>query len=298
MTDLNYQNITNNDEGKYLMDETLSKEVLQMVETQSAVEPLLRVWPMPTKVVNINKVTQEPTATWLSTPSDVKGKSKVEFGRLKLELEELPVIIPFEEAWLKFSNTQAAQLLKDLIVKVIVKTIDQTYLGYVTSPFETNFTDDVTNAVVLGTYDDYYIDLSNAMGLVEAAGYNPTGWIAPLTAKAVLRNVRDTNGAYMYRDPSGSEPASLFGLPIRFSGNMIDNNDSPATKEMIVGDFQQALKGDDQAIQFKILDQATITMGDGSLINLAEQDMLAIRAVIWKAFNIYQVGAFAKVTGF
>jgi HK97 family phage major capsid protein len=298
MVDLNFQNITNNDEGAYLLDEGLSKEVLQMVTSQSAIEPLLKPYPMNNKVENIRTVTQEPTATWLSTAHSVKGKSVVKFGTFKLELQELPVIIPFEEAWVKFSTIETAQMLKDLIVKTIVKTVDQTYLGYVTSPFDKNFTDDVTNTVALGTYADYYIDLSNALGLVEAAGYEATGWAAPLTAKAVLRNVRDPNGAYMYRDPSGPEPATLFGLPIRFSGNMVDNNDSPATKEIIVGDFQKAYKGNDQAIQFKLLDQATITLSDGSLINLAEQDMLAIRAVVWKAFNIYKVEAFAKITGF
>lgn len=298
MADLNFQNITNNDEGAYLLDEGLSKEVLQLVSTQSAVEPLLKPYPMNNKVENIRTVTQEPTATWLSTAHSVKGKSIVKFGTFKLELEELPVIIPFEEAWVKFSTVDTAKLLRDLVVKTIVRTVDQTYLGYVDTPFEANFTEDVTNSVALGTYDDIYIDLSSAMGLVEAAGYEPSGWVAPLTAKAILRNVRDTNGAYMYRDPSGTEPATLFGIPIRFSGNMIDNGESPATKEMFVGDWNYAYKGNDQAIQFKLLDQATITLADGSLINLAEQDMLALRAVVWKAFNIYKTDAFAKVTGF
>ncbi len=298
MTDLNYQNITNNDEGKYLVDEGLSTEILQLVEAKSAVEPYLNVWPMNHKVEKINTITQEPTATWLSTPSSVKGKSKVVFGQLKLELEELPVIIPFEEAWVKFANTQTSTLLKNLIVKTLVKTIDQTYLGYVTSPFQKNFTDDVTNIVTYPTGADLLIDLSNAMGLVEDGGYEPNGWTAPLSTKAILRNLRDLNGLPIFQPANGKEPATLFGLPIRFSGNMIDNNDSPATKEIIVGDWSYAYKGNDQAIEFKLLDQATITMGDGTLINLAEQDMLAIRAVVWKAFNIYKVEAFAKVTGF
>jgi HK97 family phage major capsid protein len=298
MADLNYQNITNNDEGKYLLDETLSKEILQLVETKSVCEPYLTPWPMNTKVENINTITQEPTATWLSTPSSVKGKSKVEFGRMKLELQELPVIIPFEEAWVKFANTQTMTLLRNLIVKVITKTIDQTYLGYVTSPFEKNFTDDVTNIIAYPTGADLLIDLSNAMGLVEAAGYEPNGWAAPLSTKSVLRNLRDDYGRPIFEPGNSKEPATLFGLPIRFSGNMIDNNGSPASKEIIVGDWNYAYKGNDQEIQFKLLDQATLTMGDGTLINLAEKDMLAIRAVIWKAFNIYKVEAFAKVTGF
>jgi HK97 family phage major capsid protein len=298
MPNLNYQNITNTNEGKYLLDETLSKEILQLVETKSVCEPFLTPWPMNTKVENINTITQEPTATWLSTPSAIKGKSKVEFGRMKLELEELPVIIPFEEAWVKFSNVETMTLLRNLIVKVITKTIDQTYLGYVASPFEKNFTDDITNVISYPTGDDLLVDLSNAMGKIEEAGYEPNGWAAPLSAKALLRNLRDDYGRPMFEPGNSKEPATLFGLPIRFSGNMIANNGSPATKEIIVGDWNYAYKGNDQDIQFKILDQATLTMGDGTLINLAERDMLAIRAVVWKAFNIYKTDAFAKVTGF
>jgi len=298
MADLNYQNITNDDEGKYLVDEGLSKEILGLVETKSVVEPYLNVWPMNHKVENINAITQEPSVSWLSTPSSVKGKSHIEFGQMKMELEELAVIIPFEEAWVKFANTATVTKLRDLIVKSITKAIDQTYLGYVTSPFTVNFTDDVTNEVVYPTGTDLLVDLSNAMGLVEAAGYEPNGWAAPLSTKATLRNLRTTTGAPIFQPANAKEPATLYGLPIRFSGNMVDNNDSPATKEIIVGDWNYAYKGNDQAIQFKILDQATITLADSTLVNLAEKDMLAIRALIWKAFNIYKVGAFAKVTGF
>lgn len=296
MVDLNYQNITNNDEGKYLVDEGLSTEVLQMVEAASVCEPFLNIWTMNNKVEKINYVTQEPTATWIGEGVK-KSKSKVEFGQLNMELKELAVIIPFSEEWVKFANTQTATLLRNLIVKSITKAIDQTYLGYVTSPFEKNFTDDVTNIVTFPTGDDLLIDLSNAMGLVEEAGYEPNGWAAPLSLKARLRNLRDDDGLPVFQPANAQSPATLFGIPIRFSTNMTDNNDSPPTKEIIVGDWSYAYKGNDTAIEFKLLDQATITIGE-TLFNLAEQDMLAIRAKIWKAFNIYKVEAFAKVTGF
>ncbi len=299
MADLNYQNITNTDEGGQLVTEGFSAEVLQLVTSKSVCEPFLNVWPMNHKVENVNTITEDAQAYFV-TEALKKSKSKIKFGNFKMELQEIATIIPFTEDWVKFANPQTTTLLENAIVKAITKLIDQSMLGYVANPWLNTISGSIPvgNIIAYGTGADLLTDLSDAMGAVENAEYEPNGWAAPLSLKATLRNLRDLNGRPIFEPGNAKEPATLFGLPIRFSGNMI-NTGSPAAKEIIVGDWNQAYKGNDQAIQFKMLDQATITLNDGTLLNLAEKDMLAIRAIVWKAFNVLrpELGPFAKVTG-
>jgi len=300
MVDLNYQNITNVDEGGQLVTEGFSAEVLQLVESKSVCEPFLNVWPMNHKVENVSTITEDAEAYFV-TEALKKTKSKIEFGNFKMELQEIATIIPFTEDWVKFANANTTTLLENAIVKAITKLVDQSYLGYVAGPWENTISESIpaANIIVYGTGEDLLVDLSNAMGKVEDAEYEPNGWAAPISLKALLRNLRDMEGQLIFQPGNATNPSTLYGLPIRFSGNMIDTG-SPAGKEIIVGDWSRAYKGNDQAITFKMLTEATITLNDGTLLNLAERDMVAIRAIVWKAFNVLRpdLGPFAKVTGF
>jgi len=293
MVDLNYQNTINLDEGGYLQTEGYSARILALVQSKSVVEPFLNVWPMNHKVENVNTIASNASAYFVAQEAAVKQKSKITFGTFKMELQEIATIIPFSEDWVKFANAQTAALLEQSIVDAITKLIDQSMLGYVSNPWLNTISGCIPAGNIITTGADLLIKLSNAMGAVEEGDYVPDGFIAPLSVKASLRNLRDLDGQPIFQPANADNPATLYGLPIRFSSNMIASG-SPAAKEIIVGDFKQAYKGNDAAIEFKMLDQATINVG-GTLINLAEQDMLAIRAKVWKAFNVLRVAAFAKV---
>lgn len=72
-------------------------------------------------------------------------------------------------------------------------------------------------------------------------------------------------------------------MPIVVTEVLPGTADTAANKKfMFIGDLRTAaIYGDKQQIRFKLLDQATIgnLEGDG-LINLAEQDMIALRFVM------------------
>lgn len=292
MTDV-IQNITTTDEGGQLVTEGFSAEILQLVSNNSVCEPFLNTWPMNHKVENVNTITQDASAYFVGSEAAVKAKTAIKFGTFKMELQEIATIIPFTEDWIKFANAQTATLLQNAIVKAITKLIDQAYLGYVVSPYPASISGSIPAGNIITVGADFLIKLSNAMGAVEDAGYEPNGIAAPLSLKATLRNLRDLNGQPIFQPATATEPATCYGLPIRFSNNMIATG-SPAAKELIVGDWNQAYKGNDQAIEFKMLDQAPLTI-NGVMISLPEKDMVAIRAKVYKAFNVLRVDAFAKV---
>jgi len=299
MTDLNYQNTVNDSEGGYLVDETLTVEILKDIAAVSVCEPYLKPYPMPTRSRKINYLEEKPEAYWVGQEAAKKKKSTVKFAQLDMTLKPLAVIIPFTEEWAKFANNEVVAFLREELRDAFARKQDRTFLGYETdSPFSDAISDDIpaAHSIPLGTGDDICVDMSNAMGAVEQAGYIPNGWAAPLALKATLRNLRDDNGLPLFQPANATSPDTFYGLPIRFSMNMTAVG-SPAGRELIVADWSKAFKGDDADISFKLLTEATITLGDGSLLNLAEQDMLAIRAVLYKAFAVYKAEAFAKVTG-
>ena len=302
MTDKLYQNLTNSDEGGYLVPEELATEILGMVEAKSVCQPYLRPLPMTTMNEKINYLSTKPTAAWVATEAAAKTASGVKWGQMELDLEELAVIIPFSDRWAKFANLQVAQFLKGAIAEAIVQKLDRTYLGYETdSPFTNEISVDISagNTIAYGAGADLVEDLSDAMGVVEAEGYVPNGWACPIELKALLRNLRDDNNRPIFEPANAASPATLFGLPIRFSTNMVDSQESPSTKEIIVADWTYAYEGKNADIIFDMTSQATITLSDGvTSVNLWEKNMSAIKAYIYRAFAIYKIAAFAKVTGF
>lgn len=293
MVDLNYQNTINTDEGGQLVQEGYATQVMDLVTSKSVVEPFLNVWPMNHKVENASTITQGATAYFVNE-AQKKSKSTIKFGNFKMELKEIATMVPFTEDWVKFATPQTGALIQKAIVDAIVKLYDQSTLGYVINPWEHTLSVDIPGANIITTGADFLIKLSNAMGKVEEADFEPNGIAAPLSLKATLRNMRDLNGQPIFQPATATEPAYCYGLPIRFSSNMIATG-SPAAKELIVGDWNQAYKGNEVAIEFKYFDQCTITLNDGTLLNLAENDMVAVRAKVYKAFNVFRTEAFAKI---
>jgi len=297
---MEYQNTEDNEQGGYLIDETLTQEILKDVAAASVCEPYLKVYPMPARTRKINYLTQKAKAYWLPKEAAKKTKVKVTFAQLDLTLKPMAVIIPFTEEWAKFANNEVVSFLREEIRDAFVEKQDRTFLGYeADSPFVGSISGSIPagNIIALGTGADMCIDMSDAMGAIEQLGYIPDGWAAPLGLKAALRNLRDDDGQPLFQPANATSPDTFYGLPIRFSMNMTAVG-SPASRELIVGDWKKAFKGDDADIAFKLLTEATLTLEDGTFLNLAEQDMLALRAVMYKAFAVYKADAFAKVIGF
>lgn len=299
MADKGYQNITNNDEGKFLVDEELSKDILKLAQNASVCDPFLREFPMVTKKKKINYLSTKLSAYWVGTEATKKTVSTAKFAQMNLEEQELAVIVPFTADWARYANNEVVSFLKEEIVEAFVEKIDKTELGYETdSPFSKSISGDIPagNTIAYGTYADFLLDLSACMGAVEQAGYVPTGWACPIEMKQMLRDLRDSNGQPIFQPANAQSPDMLYGLPCRFSQNMTTTG-SPARKEIICGAWKYGFKSTGTVVEFKIAEEATIQLADSSLVYLFQQDMLALRAFMWKAFDIWKTDAFAKVTG-
>ena len=73
------------------------------------------------------------------------------------------------------------------------------------------------NTIEVGTNPTLDLDVSDAMALVEEAGYDVNGFAAKIGVKNSLRKLRDTNGNRLYAE--GVNGKEFYSLPIEFSRN-------------------------------------------------------------------------------
>ena len=102
------------------------------------------------------------------------------------------------------------------------------------------------------------------------------------TILSVIRKLKDTSNQYIYQNPGGGLPATLWNYPIVTCDAFPGITATAASKTFVLfGNLQKAaVLGDKQEMRVMLLDQATITDTDGeTVINLAQQDMIGIRIV-------------------
>jgi HK97 family phage major capsid protein len=144
-----------------------------------------------------------------------------------------------------------------------------------------------SNTVAKGTYADLYEDILGETGviaLLEADGFIPTGHIAHLTLRGLLRSLRDSEGGLIFTaSPQEANSYVLDGVPIEFPLNGAMSSSYP----FITGQWNQLVYAMRQDITFKILSEAVIQDAGGNIIyNLAQQDMVALRVVMRLGFQL------------
>jgi HK97 family phage major capsid protein len=244
-----------------------------------------------------------------------KGSSTPSFKLVTLALKKLAVIVPMTDEAIEDSGVDLLALTGQLIREAIDKEVDlQFFMG--------------DGTVWTGIFNDATIPTTELANNVTIAGLRPEDIIGladdtPLSvngrylmSRSVLSKVRtlrenaDGTGNYLY-NPLGNgggntspfDAGTLNGYPVELAEaaptatSAASDGNKPI---MMFGDFQRGVAyGEKSDVRLKVLDQATITDEDGeTVINLAEQDMTAIRAVQRVGMKVTLPGAMRRlVTG-
>jgi HK97 family phage major capsid protein len=121
--------------------------------------------------------------------------------------------------------------------------------------------------------------------LIEADGFMATGHVADVSMRGKLRNCRDADGNLIFKTSMQEAGRyDLDGAPIYFP---LDGSIVGASGLLISGDWSKLVYAIRQDMTYKILDQAVITDAGGNIVyNLAQQDMVALRAVMRLGFAL------------
>lgn len=286
-----YNSLISRSDVSALIPEDVSREIIQGIPESSAVMRMARRLPnMSTNQRRMPVLSGLVTAYFVSGDTGLKQTSELAWANKYINAEELAVIVPIPESVLDDQAYDIWGEVQPRIVEAFGIAFDQAVLFGTNAP--NDWPDDVLtaatsagNAITLGTGADIYDDIMAEGGViakVEEDGYMVSGHLASLTLRSKLRGLRDNDGNPIFvRVMQAMTQYELDGAPIDFPRNGVMESQNGATALDIAGDWQQLVYSMRQDITYKVLDQAIIQDNTGNIIyNLAQQDMVALRAVM------------------
>jgi len=289
-----YNNVISRNDAAALIPEEVSREIVQGVAETSACLRLFRRLPnMSRKQQRIPVLSALPTAYFVNGDTGLKQTTEQAWENKYLNAEEIACIVPIPEAVLDDADYDIWAEVRPRIVEAFGVVIDAAILFGTNAPasWPASILDGATSAghvVALGTGADIYDDIMGENGvisLVEEDGYMVNGHIAAMTMKAKLRGLRDTSGQPIFvRSMQDRTRYELDGEPMEFPANGAFDVTQAL---MFSGDFRQAVYAIRQEITYKVLTEAVIQDNTGAIVyNLAQQDMVALRAVMRLAWQV------------
>ena len=279
------------EQGAYLVPELLLAEVNRWVITAGLARRDMRYLPFsgPGKERVIPFLLQNVVVDWVDQ-GGIKPKSKPYIGKVTQTLEKLAVIVPMTEEVVEDTAIDLVALCGQLIGEAFAEEEDRLFFAGDTGagdPF-----DGVINAAGVVT-----VDLT---GTLLPEQLDPLSFAIPSAAMAggkfymhrqtlsVLRTLRadllapgDGLGGYLVQAPTVSgQPYSIWGFPVELTDALPAY--SVAADDDMFAFFSNLSKscvyGEKMGIRTKILTEATLSDINGDPVNLAERDMIALRA--------------------
>lgn len=217
------------------------------------------------------------------------------FINAEMRAYKMAVIIPATREHLLYAVPEFFEKMQPKIAKAFHEKFDQAALVGVRSPWNRSVLSVAAKANNLVTETtDKYDDVNKAMGKVEEKDFEPNGLATIKAQKVKYRGTRDANGQPIFNQAKKGEVDDILGLPISYAPRH-----SFAKKAVeLIGDWNFAFFGILDDINYEILTEATLsTIVDeyGKPINLAERDMIAIRATMSVAWFVASDDAFSAV---
>jgi len=289
-----YNSLISRTDATSLIPVPVADEIIKAMPQSSAVLTLGRRLPnLAHGQQRIPVMSALASAYFVTGDTGLKQTTEVTWADKYLNVEELAAIVPIPEAVLDDAAYDIWGEVKPSIAEAMGRTFDMAVLYGTNAP--SNWPTDLHNAcitasqaVTIGSVgDDLYDDLLGEGGViakVEADGYLPTGHIAATSMRAKLRGVRsDDKMPIFQRTMQDRARYDLDGSPCLFPLNGAMDAD---TTLLFTGDWTQLVWAMRQDISYKILTEGVIQDSNGDIqYNLAQQDMVALRAVMRLAWQ-------------
>ena len=274
-----------------LIPEEVSKTIIQNAVQESSVLPMFTRLPnMSSRTLRMPVLDALATAYFVEgtgvvdpdDPPGLKRSSAVSWASKYVYAEEIAVIVPIGIDVLEDSEYDVWTNVMPAIRQAFGKTIDSAILFAGTKPDSwpnAIHADCVSKSqtVTYGTNVDLAADISAAMALPEADGFDVDGALSYVGMKALLRDLRDSNGNPLLSESLTDAPSNqVHGIPIRYVKN---GAWASGTSMLILGNFKSCVYSIRQDMRIKLLQEATIYDTDGTTIlyQLAQRDMVALR---------------------
>ena len=277
-------------QGGYLIPKLLLAEVNRWVEEGGIARRDMRYLPfsgagnqryIPTLLTNV-------TVQWIDE-AEAKPKTKPYITRVEQTLKKLAAMVIFTEEIIEDSAVDLVALSSQLIGEAIAVEEDAQFLGGIGAPWTGALNVGVPVPMGAGlTAENLRPEHLEALtfSVPKAARAGGKFYMHP-EIFGLLRTYRssavaagDREGLYLVQDPTGSRPFTLWGYDI------VETEALPTFLQAQVAEApvlffsnlqRTCVYGDKQGVRVRLLDQASVYDANNTLVNLAEQDMIALR---------------------
>ena len=299
-----YNSLISRTDAAALIPEEVSNVLLQEIEANNPIMQLARKLPnMSRAQLRMPVLASLATAYFVSGDTGLKQTTELTWENKYVDAAEVAAIVPIPESVLDDADYDIWGQVRPELVRAFNKAIVQAVL-YGTNIPATWTTNLGAAGIVAGStaaghtisaaaYTDLYEAImgekadgaDGQLMLVEADGFMVNGHVAHVSFRGKLRNVRDADGQPIFtRSMQDRTRYELDGSPVFFP---TDGSIVAASGLDIGGDWQQLVYAMRQDMTYKILTEAVIQDAAGNIIyNLAQQDMVALRAVMRLGFAL------------
>lgn len=273
--------------GGYLIPTELRSEILRIAEKQYGLARRdMRYLPF-TGSGNDRKIPAlgSSVSVFWTDEGAKKTSTKPTFSIVTQSLKKLAAIVPMTEEILEDATIDLTALVAELFAEAVAKEEDLQFFNGTGSPWTGILNNGSVNVVRITGTDPAAVDADDLLNLVDAVptgALNGSKFYMSRSIFSKIRSVKDDQGAYIVQAPTESTPTNIWGYPIEVSDAFPAVTVTGTSKPFVLfGNLKTAaIFGDKQQLRVKMLDQATVrNVADDADINLAQQDMVAIRIV-------------------
>ena len=269
---------------------SISSEIIQKTQEESAVMRLARQIALPGNGMTIPVITSDPVAAWVDE-TDEKPVSNPGLSTKVMRGYKLAVIEPFSNQFRRDYGALYDALIARL-PRILAEKFDNTVFGGTQAP-GSDF-DQLSDATGQSLASDVYGGLVAADTDIALHGGITNGYAISPQMKGILLSALDKNDRPLFINSvaEGAIPMILGNPTYLTKGAFISG--SPSTIGF-VGDWTKAMYGVVEGVDISFSDQATLTLADSSTINLFQRNMFAVRAEIEIGFRA-DTSVFNKLT--
>lgn len=287
-----YADVVSRTDAAGLIPAPIANAIISSVAQESAALQLFRTVPLSSGTNRLPVVSLLPTAYFV-TPTDtgLKQTTDVNWTDVSLTVEEIAAIVPIPQSVFDDAAFDMWAQIRPLMAAAIGRALDAAIFFGTSAPASWVGANIVAkavaaaNTVAIGSATNpagIAADISAVFATVEADGFTVNGMLTKASVRGLLRGAQITSEALAAQTSTNE----IFGVPVVYAlGGLWPTG--ALFPYLVAGDFMQGVVGVRQDITYKVLTESVITDAGGLVtLNLAQQDMIALRVVARYAFAV------------
>lgn len=272
----------------YAVDSELSAEIRHLTTDYGVARREMSTLTLSKNSLDANNLATDVTVYWVDEGAKVKSTEAV-LGQESLDLKKLGAIVTLTSELIEDQEVDLFDFVASRVAEGFAQAEDEAFFDGDGSASNGSFTGILraggVNTVTLASGDTAFSDI-NADKLLDMQDATPQGahpngkYYMNRTILSYVRKLKDNDGNYIYQNPGGDQPATIWNKPVVLVEAMPDKNASAADKGFVIfGDLRRGcILGNKGTISAKRFDAGTVrnTADDGD-INLITTDREAVR---------------------